>query len=76
MIWIMNRERTSGKNNSFNLMNRDTRIAIRGQDFTVNVEFANSACNQLCVLRTEIEDEDFFHVAKLAMMFGSHNERS
>lgn len=29
-----------------------------GDDFAVHVEFAYSAGNQLCVLATEIEDED------------------
>ena len=37
---------------------------VEGVDFAIDVQFADTACDQLRVLRSEVENEDFFHISR------------
>ena len=37
---------------------------VEGVDFAIDVQFADTACDQLRVLRSEVENQDFFHISR------------
>ena len=58
-IFIINRKRTSGKDDSFNCRIFFRKLVIRN-NFAIRVQFAYATTNQLCCLRTEIKNYYFF----------------
>src|ERR1041385_1838889 len=52
---IANRTRASGKNYSADVRTY-FRDLVEGVDFAIDVQFTNSSCNELGVLRSEIQD--------------------
>ncbi len=57
-IFIINRKRTSGKDDSFNCCIFFRKLVIRN-NFAIRVQFAYATTNQLCCLRTEIKNYYF-----------------
>ena len=58
--FIVNTRRTAGKNESLRAQSGDfSRGCIEANNFRINLEFANTPGNDLRVLRTEIQDENF-----------------
>ena len=43
----------------------ERRNFVEGVDFAIDVQFADTACDQLRVLRPEVENEDFFHLYRV-----------
>ena len=54
---IPHRTRATRKNDSFYIGGDDGNF-VEGVDFTIHVKLANATCDQLCVLGTEVEDEN------------------
>jgi hypothetical protein len=58
--FIVNTRGTAGKNESFRAQPGDfSRGCVEANNFRINLEFANPPGNDLCVLRTEIQDKNF-----------------
>ena len=59
-VFVVNTRRTAGENEPLRFQPGDFSCrCVEANDLGINLEFANAPGDDLCVLRTEIQDENF-----------------